>query len=133
MRDPEKLKELDEKLDLDWLKDNLKERVGEEQLFGQPPQYEIIITFNRLVQATGSENFERAVDLAKKLKGAMKVVAHSKNGEKLPEIDRTFRTLVNILKSDRPPGAKSRVVRGSIERVKKLIQNDLEIRITPIL
>lgn len=133
MRNPEKLKELDEKLDLDWLKDNLRERIGEEQLFGQPPQYEIIITFNRLVQAAGSENFEEAVDLAKNLKGAMKVVAHSKNGGMLPEIDRTFRTLTNILKSDRPARAKSRVIQGSIERVKKLIQNDLEIRITPIL
>ncbi|KXB08501.1 hypothetical protein AKJ56_01100 [candidate division MSBL1 archaeon SCGC-AAA382N08] len=133
MRNPEKLKELDEKLDLDWLKDNLKERVGEEQLFGQPPQYEIIITFNRLVQAAGSENFEKAVDLAKNLKGAMKVVAHAKNEKKLPEIDRTFRTLTNILKSDRPPSTKSRVVKGSIGRVKKLIQNDLELTLTPIL
>ncbi|KXA96124.1 hypothetical protein AKJ38_03855 [candidate division MSBL1 archaeon SCGC-AAA259I14] len=102
-------------------------------MFGQPPQYEIIITFNRLVQAAGSENFEEAVDLAKNLKGAMQVVAHSKNAEKVPEVNRTFRTLVNILESDRPPGAKSRVIRGSIGRVKKLIQNDLEIRITPIL
>jgi len=131
--DPERIEEVSEILEDADLRDVLKERATEEFLFGQPPQYEIILAFNRLVKSVGARDFDKALELADDLQGALEVSAFSEDEGALTRIDRTFRTLRNVLRSDRAEESKSQVARKPLERIKEIIEGDLGIRITPLL
>jgi len=131
--EPERIKEISELIEDADLRDVIKERASEELLFGQPPQYEIILTFNRLVSSVGSKNFEKASDLADNLRGAMEVSAFSEDEGILTRIDRAFRSLGKVLDSDNSGEAKSQVARRPLSRIKRIIEDDLGIRITPLL
>jgi len=131
--EPERIKEISELIEDADLRDVIKERASEEFLFGQPPQYEIILTFNRLVSSVGSKNFDKASDQADNLRGAMEVSAFSEDEGILTRIDRAFRSLGKVLDSDNSGEAKSQVARRSLSRIKRIIEEDLGIRITPLL